>query len=814
MAADPTSRRRTVLAAVFFANLLSLACQVLWVRKLTFLFGSTAGVFATVLAGFLLGLALGALGSGRTIDRAPRPWRRLALLLLGLGGYCALSLPLFDLARKLYLALFPASLSPWAAASGKFGLVILVLLPPTLAIGAIFPVAVRLYRGAAASPGGDLSLVYALDTLGAATGALLAGFLLVPGVGLSISTLLLGAFAAGLGLYVLRLGEALGGPATTVTSGSAGTEAAAELPVPATKPAAGGPGGRRKAKGAPPPATPLSTPAPAPFEPRRIPLVLAIFFLTGLAALLLETGWNRFFYVLSGTNVYSLSVVLAGFLSGIGLGSLLLRRWVDRLRDLAGTVAWLYAAIALGGTLVFRSAGFFERVYLGSVSTSDSYYGFQIKIYLTIFGIVLAATLAMGANFPLVARLATPGGERGQGAGRAFFANTAGAVLGAYLGEFVLLPSWGFSGLLLVTLGLYTLAALVFLWLSPRRRRTLALTAALLVAAFALAPPLLPLTLPFHAVYYHGLRAGSWLAFEAQVEAMEVVHRAEGFYGEVAVVRLDDYLLLKHNGKTDASTSPDDNYAQLLLGHLPLWLHPRPRAVLNIGLGGGATLRAVTHHREVESITQVELDPLVTAAARTDFAAFNDHALADPRVELVTNDGRNFIESSRRQWDVIISEPPNIWVSGVSGLFTREFYQAVRRRLAPGGLLCQWFPLHELERDDLRLALATVTSVFPQAALWTNGVDAVVVAGATLPGPDPARLAAAAAEPGIARDLADLKVAPGGLAALVGHPAYSVASLPDFIGGMKNTNVDERPLLEFHTAQNLFTFNRRQARNP
>jgi spermidine synthase len=278
----------------------------------------------------------------------------------------------------------------------------------------------------------------------------------------------------------------------------------------------------------------------------------------------------------------------------------------------------------------------------------------------------------------------------------------------------------------------------------------------------------------------------------------------------VAVVKLEDDLILKHNGKSDASTNAADNYAQLLLGELPLLLHPHPRTVLNIGLGGGATLRTITHHREVTHITQVEIDPLVTAAARTWFAPFNDRALADPRVEVVTNDGRNYVESATRQWDVIISEPPNIWVSGVSGLFTREFYRAAKRRLAPGGILCQWFPVHELERDDLRLALATLTAVFRQAAVWTNGVDAVVVAADALPRPDPARLAAAAADPRIARDLADLKVGPGGLPGVLAHPFLSPAEVPGFVAGIKGENADDRPLLEFRTARNLFTANRRK----
>ena len=177
---------------------------------------------------------------------------------------------------------------------------------------------------------------------------------------------------------------------------------------------------------------------------------------------------------------------------------------------------------------------------------------------------------------------------------------------------------------------------------------------------------------------------------------------------------------------------------------------------------------------------------------------------------MVTNDGRNYVESASRTWDVIISEPPNIWVSGVSGLFTREFYRAAKRHLAPGGILCQWFPIHELEKDDLRLALATLTSVFREAAVWTNGVDAVVVAADTLPQPAPGRLAAAAADPRIARDLTDLKIGPGGLPGVFSHPFLSTVAVPGFIAGVSGENADDRPLLEFRTAKNLFTSNRRK----
>src|SRR6185295_2096692 len=462
----------------------------------------------------------------------------------------------------------------------------------------VFPLAVRLYGQGLGHVGRDLSLVYGLDTLGAATGALLAGFVLVPKAGLSASTWLLGLAAAGLGVLILTLkGEARQ------------------------------PGKREKTRKD-------TEPPPAPAEPLgspvRLAALLATFFLTGSAALLLETGWNRFFSLLNGTDIYSTSTVLAGFLGGIGLGSLFMARWIDRIRNPFAAVAYLYAAIALSGMLVFRSGDFFTRTYFKVFAWSNGYYAFQLTICLLIGLIVILATLAMGANFPLVARIATrAGAERGTSAGRVFFVNTMGAVLGALLAEFVLLPTWGFSGLMLAALGIYGLAVLIFLAFSPGRRRLLhaGACAVLLAGAVLLSPAVTAFRMPYLALYYHGLRDGSLKKYQEELRSLRLVTQRQGFYGQVSVVRFGPHLLLKRNGKTDASTGGRDNRTQILLGHLPLLLHPHPRRVLTIGLGGGFTLRALVHHPAPVQITAVEINPLVVAVARDQFGIYNDHAL-------------------------------------------------------------------------------------------------------------------------------------------------------------------------------------------
>lgn len=803
------SRRRLLLAAVFYTNFLSLACQVIWVRKLSFLFGSTAGVFATVLTVFLLGLAFGALLAGRAVDKSAHPWRLLGNVLTALGAYCALSLPLFEFARGFYLRAFPNDLSPLAAASWKFVIVLVILLPPTLAIGAMFPIAVRILSRNLSGLGGDVSLIYGLDTMGAATGALLGGFVLVPLFGLATSTWILGAGAVALGLSV-RLGKYEGSaalePARAKASkeekrgdkkGDKKTKKSVSLDVSSTEA---------------PSAPTLTSPEAEVWPAWKLAAILGTFFLSGAAALLLETGWNRLFYLMSGTSVYSLASVLTGFLTGIGLGSLWMRKRIDRtdrVGDPMAAVALCYALTALGGVLVFRSGGLFERIYLGLFGASSTYFGFQIGVSLAVGAIVFLATVAMGANFPLVAKVCSRVTERrGFSVGQVFFWNTLGAVLGAFLGEFFLLPRYGFEGLLLATLAIYALGTAVFLGLSsaPNRGRSALVSTALLLVAFLLSPLVMTFEPPVHAAYYHGLRAKTYANFRDAVLQMKVIDRRQGFYGQVDVVETGGYRLLKHNGKTDASTSVADNQTQILLGHLPLFFHHEPKTVLAIGLGGGATLRALVHHPDLAEITMVEIDPLVTETARKWFGDFNDHALEDPRVRIVTNDGRNYVDSSKKKYDVITSEPPNIWVAGVSGLFTQEFYRSAQAHLSPGGILCQWMPVYEMREQDFKTTLATIRSVFPHLAFWAIGSDVALVASNEPLTFDPTAVARRLAFPGVVADLAEIGRTPEEILTLLGKPDIPANQLPAFLSSITMLNRDDRPILEFNTARNLFTY--------
>jgi spermidine synthase len=764
--------RRALVAAVAYANLLSLAAQVVWVRKINLLFGATAGVFASVLAVVLLGLACGAAWGGRQAAVARRPERWLAGLLAGLG-VIGLTLPLLDVARALVPALTADGVPPTVRLAARLPIVVLVLFPPTFTIGAVMPLATKLY-----GRGGAVSTLYAADTLGAATGALLGGFVLVPWLGLRVALWVLGAGA----LVVAALVMLSGPPAA---------------PAPSTPVATRG---RR----------PTRPPAVAPLDRRARQAILASLFMTGAAALLLETGWNRFFYLLNGTNIFSLSVVLAGFLTGIGLGSAAIRRRLERGGDVTVLVAFLQTIVALGGLLVFRCRELFERTYLALYQSTESYVLFQLGVYLVVFALVAVATLAMGASFPAVVRLLAPGrDDDARTLGRVYFVNTVGAVVGALAGELLILPRLGFDGLLATVVVIYLGSAALFWWLGPPagRRRTALGLAGLAAAALVLTPPFWPLDPPWNAVYYSGVRQGTYAKYAALNAAHTVVFQRQGFYGQVTVTRTRQSLYLKHNGKTDASTDASDSYAQYLLAHVPLALHPKPERVVNIGLGGGITLGAITAHAVPREIVQVELDPLVIQAAGLWFADPNRRALSDPRVRVVVDDGRSFIERGTDTFDVIVSEPPNMWVSGVSGLFTAEFYRAARARLRPGGILGQWLPLYELTEGDFAVAMATIGAHFPHLAGWTNGSVAIIAASSD-PLPVGAAFRLGDVSGAVAADFGRVKVPETQIEAFLSRPDLDAAAIARLRSSARDLNRDDRPVLEFRAARNLFYLTR------
>lgn len=415
--------------------------------------------------------------------------------------------------------------------------------------------------------------------------------------------------------------------------------------------------------------------------PRR--LALAIAALSGFAALVNEVAWTRALILAVGSTVYSFTLILTAFILGLAVGSGVASRFVHRARMPETVLAAIQALIVVASMSLFP--------LLGALPASPD---------ARIAAVVLVPTFLMGAVFPFAVRLASASNRAvGRAVAAVYAWNTIGSIAGSLAGSFALIPLLGVPVALRIAMTVNVALALLLL---PRRW----IAAAVLGGLVWLLPGWDDRILASGAYLYRGPLVES-----------AIVARYWDEYGLTTVHRTPDGMLsLRVNGKADASTGPADMETQRMLGTLGIVHHPAPQRVLVIGLGSGVTLGAAARH-PVRELECVEISP-AGAKAAVHFAAANGEVLRDPRVKVTIGDGRRAVRTGKEPLDVIVSQPSNLWVSGMSTLFTREFFGAASRRLVPHGIFCQWVHAYRMPLDDFRSLLRTFFDAFPEGSLW------------------------------------------------------------------------------------------------
>ena len=661
------STRLSVFA--FVSGAAGLVYQSLWLRSFGLVFGNTTDAVAAVLATFMGGLALGSAIAGRR--SAARPLRAYAACEIGIGLAALLTVPLLRMLGAGALA----GGGPLVRAIGAA----LVVLPATVLMGATIPLLVAERSRSEAGFAASLGRLYRVNTLGAAFGVLAAGYVLVPALGTTV-TLVAAAFAnIVIGLAARR--------------------------VPAGEAAAGA--------------------EPASRESAAVPwLPLALALLSGMAAFALEVVWTRSFALVIGSSVYAFDAMLLAFLCGLAFGAWIYERAGARVRRPAAIAGVAYLSIGALALATTVAIGWLPVAFLGLIQAlPPTFAAHQAAGFLLCFAAMLPVTSALGFAFPLLGRMVDAAPQRA--AGRLYAWNTAGAIAGAAGAALVLIPRLGLQGSATVAAG----AALAggALALSPGLPTAVRWlpAAAVAVVAALVAPrwhPWNPL-LAASGVYKYGLEWKDSLASASELPATlardrELLFYEEGTEAVVAVTqsRASGRRFLSINGKTDAGSGAQDVLTQKFLGHVPLLLHPRPKSVLVVGWGAGATAAATALH-PVASIECVEIEPATFRAAPL-FDAQSGAVRRDPRFRMIAADGRNHLLAGRALYDVIISEPSNPWISGVANLFTREFLDIARSRLSAGGVFGQWFHYYNLRPEDVQVEVRTFLSVFPHVSLW------------------------------------------------------------------------------------------------
>jgi spermidine synthase len=751
-----------------------LIYEVVWARMLTQIFGNTTHAIATVLSAFMGGLALGSYVLGRLADAPRNAFLLYGILEAGVGVY-GLAIPaLFALTQQAYSRLYGLAETSFTAFSVVlFCLCFAVIVIPTALMGATLPILSRFCVTQFASLGRRVGDLYAINTLGAVVGCALSGFFLIPHLGLRGSVRL----AAGLNLSI----------AVLVILAVRWVH----TPVPSREPA----GEHAPALGA-----------------RRSYLdaaLLAAFALSGAAAMVYENAWTRALTLVIGMSTYSFTVMLTTFLVGLGVGSLLYARWWGT-REVGvagfGLLQLLIALSALATVPLFERLPFlFLRLQRAFGDSFGQFLAIQVLLSALV---MIVPTLLLGTTFPVVARIYTQNLYRiGASIGTAYASNTVGAIVGAFLGGFFLIPTLGVQNSigLAVTVSAASGLLLVALDARVRRGRRLATVGVMFVLAVVA-------VLSFGtwdkrvmtsgvAIYSHNYASLPTDALRREwMERDDLVYYREGLTATISVHRSpgSGYVYEKTNGKVDASLG--DTPTQLMVGYLPMLLNPGAKRVLVIGMGSGMTAKAAAAF-PVERLDVAEIEPAVIEGARY-FAEKNGRIHDDPRVRFVHADGRNYLLAVRDRYDVIISEPSNPWIAGIGNLFTREYYQEALSKLTDGGVFGQWMQTYGMAPEDLRMVYRTFAEVFPDVSLWTINDSDMLLIGT----PRPQRLrhadlqATLAVRPIARKDLQELGFVDGySLMAMYLMPKSVLLTM----AGDAETNLDDFPRLEFLAPRNL-----------
>jgi spermidine synthase len=709
-------------------------------------------------------LAAGSAWLGPWSERRAHPLALYGWLEVGTAVTGALSLAGLAGVRSVYFAAYPhAAGHDSILLLLRFAGAALVLFLPTFFMGGTLPILVRAVTRNSAELGKRLARLYWVNTAGAVAGTIAAGFLLLPAIGLRETfavAVVLNVLAAALALLLSR-SEA---PASELT----------------------------------PAASPTTAPQRISVTERPIPwLLLICFAMVGATAMAYEVGWTRLLATQLGSSTYAFTLMLATFLTGIVLGSALFEWWVRRHQVQRSTFALTQTLMALASLVCLVAFPFLPQL-LPTVlkATHRSFHGLVLAQFAISALAMLPVAILFGFNFPVVTLLL--GGREDTASatvGRAYAWNTLGAIVGAIAAGFFLLPALGSFHLLAATAGAnLVLATLLYATAMPRRIFASALSAALLLAvAFVGFSSYFydPDMAAFSTMLYWNIDRP--LSVRENAHSMDVVYFADGLNSTISVTRTNDLITLRTNGKADASNH--DVRTQLMLGHLGAIAHPGLKRVLVIGFGGGMTLSALARYPEVERLDCVEIEPAVLGAAPL-LTELNRHVLDDPRVHIIYDDARNFLFTSRDQYDLIVSEPSNPWMAGIATLYTQEFYHAAQQRLAPGGVFVQWVQAYALFPDDLRMIAATFLSEFPRTTLWHGEVnDFLLMATSPPTGQMLDRIQSLWNQPLLRDDFDQLGWKdPEGLLA---YYYLSDAELRDFARGAP-LNTDDRTLLEYH----------------
>lgn len=817
-----------LLACFFLSGFGGLVYESLWTRHLIHVIGGSPYAVSIILSVFMGGLGLGGALGGRLADRlgsSGKPGdllRAYGTLELFIGAY-ALALPtLLSLIQPLFAFVYRSLYGMPFLYNGIVSLLCaLLLILPVLCMGATLPLLGKYCVRGPDRVGCPLSVLLAVNTLGAALGVLAAGFWLYPVLGLRATTLSAVGVNAMVGIFSIFLGSRQAASEPALVS----MESMRAQRHPSLRDGVADPFGSGQ----------VTLPGrETTFREGFVP-VLGVFGLTGFCAMAYEVIWTKALTLIMGPTTYAFTLVLAVFITGLAVGGWAFGRIADRVRNPVRLLAATQGAAAL----LALAAG--QRMGNGLFLFQTIDYRFQDRIgdslalkSAILFLIMLAPCFFLGAAFPLVMRIsAKPGGRFGRSVGSAYATNTFGGVLGAWAAGFLLVPLMGSERSLGMLAFLQALGAVMLAFAAFRDTghgmigQVMAFAPALLAALLCAFYPnwdrlalsraeRFPDSETVSSVSWNDALFNRRPAAPPSLMQESQVYYGDGIGGFTSVWKSRNLLgseefSLFVSGKADAS-SRADMFTQVLLAQLPMLLHPDPKQVMVLGLASGVTSGEVLHYG-IERLDVLEINPQDVKASEF-FKPWNGNVLADARMRLIIQDAKAHLLLSGSKYDVIISEPSNPWMNGLAELFTREFFERAKASLNEGGILVEFLHSYQMDWDTFSMIGRTFSGVFPEGMLVRTM-------------PDDRRLPGSASDylligfkvaPDAARP--SLRINPEKLAALSHSPNLRLSDPRLLVRLIEAENLtglfgpgpihtDDKPLLEFSAPRLRFTFDSR-----
>ena len=691
-----------ILLCFVLSGISGLIYQAVWSQYLGLILGHAAYAQSLVLATFMGGMAIGAWIASRYLGRATNLLRVYGLLegVIGLFGLAFHAIFLLT-SNWLFNHWLPSIDEPSAAGATRYLLALVLILPQTILLGMTFPVmSAGLIRWKPETTGRILGSLYFLNSIGAAGGALLATFILVPNAGLP------GAMTAA-GILNLLIAVAI------ILMRMPTHQSRAEDPLLVARE------GQKKAA--------------------LLRMVLATALVTGAASFMYEIGWVRMLSLALGSSLHTFELMLAAFIGGLAFGGFYIRKRLDGIASPMNYLGWvqvLMGVCALATLPLYDQAFDIVGWIISSLApTQGGYVLFNFATAAISILIMFPAAFFAGMTLPLMTYALLRNGVGEKAIGWVYAANTLGAILGVLVMVHLALPLLGLKLSMVLAAAIDILLGLIVLRgfseeFRPRRYLAALLLGGITIAVVMSASQFDPRKLA-SGVYRTGLAS---LDPSSTIEFMR-----DGKTASIALYSQSvGSKVIATNGKPDASLMMDpskpptlDEPTMIMAALLALAHHPDPRRVANIGFGSGLTTHTVASSEVPEEIVSVEIEPAIVAAARG-FGERVAKAYTDPRSRIVYDDARAYFSGGGKSFDVIISEPSNPWVSGVAKLFSQEFYEFVPRHLNPGGILLQWVQAYEMSDQTLLSILAALDSRFVDYAIYTsNNYDLLIVASPT-----------------------------------------------------------------------------------